>query len=221
MTGYSGVIGCARFGWRELSELNALRDSLPDSTRGLPSVREVSPHPISMGEAKTIMKRYTFGLAALLMWSGLVAAQSETEIRDRIVGTWKLVSTEQTLKDGTTRPYPQYGPHGKGFLMYSRDGYMCANLANPDRPKWTDYLHPTAEEKIATVDNTFAYCGRYEIDVKQNRIVHLPEIATGSGYEGSRQIRPYTFDAGRLVLSDIETKDPVVVRWKIVWEKVR
>jgi hypothetical protein len=167
------------------------------------------------------MKSGTLIMAALLMGNGIVFAQSEAEIRDRIVGTWKLVSTEQTLKDGTTRPYPRYGPHGKGFIMYSRDGYMCADLVNPDRPKWVDPQHPTTEEKIAAADGTFAYCGRYEIDVKSNRLVHLPEVATGAGYEGSRQIRPYKFEDGRLVLSDVETKEPGVVRWKIVWEKVR
>lgn len=167
------------------------------------------------------MKRRASVVAAVLMCGGFVFAQSESETRDRIVGTWKLVSTEQTLKDGTTRPYPQYGPHGKGFLMYSRDGYMCADLVNPDRPKWAAPLHPTVEEKIAAADGTFAYCGRYEIDVKNNSLVHLPEVATGRDYEGSRQIRPYKFEDGRLVLSDVETKDPGVVRWKIVWEKVR
>jgi hypothetical protein len=160
-------------------------------------------------------------LATFLMCSGFVIAQNESEIRDRIVGTWKLVFTEQTLKDGTTRPYPQYGPNGKGFLMYSRDGYMCADLVNPDRPKWVDPIHPTTEEKVSTADGSFAYCGRYEIDVKQNLLVHLPEVATDPGYVGSRQIRPYKFEDGRLVLSDVEKEEPGVLRWKIVWEKVR
>jgi len=74
----------------------------------------------------------------------------------------------------------------KGFIMYSRDGYMCADLVNPDRPKWVDpQEHPTTEEKFATAGGTFAYCGRYEIDVKNNRLVHLPEVATGRGYEGN------------------------------------
>ncbi len=159
-------------------------------------------------------------LAALLMWSGCVSAQSESEIRDRLVGTWKLVSTEQLLTDGTTCPYPQYGPNGKGFLMYTREGYMCADLVNPDRPEWGDPDNPTPEEKITTVDGSFAYCGRYEIDVKEQSIIHLPEVATNPGYVGSRQIRPYEFVAGRLVLSDASTI-PGVVRWQIVWEKVR
>jgi len=109
----------------------------------------------------------------------------------------------------------------KGFIMYSRDGYMCADLVNPDRPKWVDPQHPTTEEKFAAAGGTFAYGGRYEIDVKNNRLVHLPEVATGRGYEGSRQIRPYKFEDGRLVLSDVETKEPGVVRWKFVGEKVR
>src|SRR5258708_579397 len=150
------------------------------------------------------MRRCSFVLAIALVCNGLVFAQSESEIRDRIVGTWKLVSTEEILKDGSTRPYSTYGPNGKGFLMYSRDGYMCADLANPDRPKWVSPSAPTTEEKVAAADGTFAYCGRYEIDVKQNRLIHLPEVATNPGYVGSQQIRPYEFVDGRLVLSDVE-----------------
>jgi hypothetical protein len=105
--------------------------------------------------------------------------------------------------------------------MYQRDGYMCALLVNPDRQKRVDPLHATVEEKAAAADGTFAYCGRYEIDVKQKQIVHLPEVATDPGFVGSRQIRPYMFEGHRLVFSDVEKHDPTVLRWKIVWEKVR
>jgi lipocalin-like protein len=167
------------------------------------------------------MRRRVTVLAVFLLCSGFALAQSEAEIRDRMVGTWKLVSTEQTMKDGSTRPYPQYGPRGKGFLMYTHDGYMCADLVNPDRPKWANPSQLTKEEQAAAADETFAYCGRYEIDVKQNRLIHLPEVATDPGYVGSRQVRPYKFEDGRLVLSDTETQEPGVVRWKIVWEKAR
>src|SRR4051794_39144140 len=164
-------------------------------------------------------------IAALLLFglfsAGSACSQTEPEIQDRIVGTWKLVSAIDFMKDGTTRPYPDYGPHGKGFLMYQRDGYMCADLVNPDRPKWADPVHKTTEEKIAAADGTFAYCGRYEIDVRQMQIIHLPEVASDPGYVGSRQVRPYVFEDGRLVLSDIEKDDPSVARWKIVWEKAQ
>ena len=131
-------------------------------------------------------------VAMLFSCSVLMLAQTEAEIRDRIVGTWKLVSTEQTMKDGTIRPYPQFGPHGKGFLMYARDGYMCADLVNPDRPKWAEPYHPSREEGAAAAQGSFAYCGRYEIDAKKGEIVHLPEVAIDPGYVGTRQVRPYT-----------------------------
>jgi len=145
--------------------------------------------------------------------------QTESQIRDRIVGTWKLVSTEETLKDGTSRPFPSFGPHARGFLMYQRDGYMCAQLVNPDRPKWANTRHATTEEKIAAADGSFAYCGRYEIDAPHKQLVHLPEVATDPGYVGSRQIRPYLLEGDRLILSDVAKDDPSVARWKIVWEK--
>lgn len=167
------------------------------------------------------MKIPTFILLAFVLYGALAFGQTESEIRDQLTGTWKLVSTEQTMKDGTTRPYPWLGAQGKGFLMYQRDGYMCADLVNPIRSKWTDPVHPTQEDKLAAAEGTFAYCGRYEIDVKQKQIVHLPEVATDPGYVGSRQVRPYTFENERLILSDVEKNDPAVARWKIVWEKAQ
>ncbi len=152
--------------------------------------------------------------------------EAEAHVRDRIVGTWKLVSTEETLKDGSTRPFPAFGPHATGFLMYQREGYMCAVLTNSDRLKSADRAQgspaqATPEEKLSAAEGTFAYAGRYEIDAKQEQIIHLPEVASVPGYVGSRQIRPYRFEGERLIFSDVERSDPAVARWKIVWEKVR
>jgi hypothetical protein len=155
-----------------------------------------------------------------------VDSQTESEIRDRIVGTWRLVSTEETMQDGTTRPFSAFGPHAKGFLMYQRDGYMCAVLTNPDFHKAADRAattpaRPTPEEELAAAHGSFSYCGRYEIDAKQQQIVHLPEVASQPGYVGSQQIRPYRFEGDQLILSDVEKDDPAVARWKIVWQKVQ
>lgn len=167
------------------------------------------------------MKDSALLLFALILFAAPAFSQTESEIRERIVGTWRLVSTEETMKDGTTRPFPAFGPHAKGFLMYQRDGHMCAVITNPDRPKSADPAHPTPEEKAAAADAIFSYCGRYEIEVKQAQIIHLPEVASDPGYVGSQQIRPYRFEDGRLVLSDVEKDDPSVARWKIVWEKAK
>ncbi len=66
------------------------------------------------------MKIPLFILIAFVLCGALAFGQSESKIRDRIVGTWKLVSTEQTMKDGTTRPYPHY---------------MCAELVKSRPPE--------------------------------------------------------------------------------------
>jgi hypothetical protein len=62
----------------------------------------------------------------LLVGFALCAAsgfgQTDTAIASQIVGTWKLVSTEETMKNGTSRPFASFGPHAKGFLIYQRDG---------------------------------------------------------------------------------------------------
>lgn len=128
------------------------------------------------------MKRLALFLLGFSLCAAAAFGQTELEIRDRIVGTWKLVSAEETLKDGTTRAFPSFGPRAKEFLMHQRDGYMCGELMNPDRPKSADPLHTTAEKKAAAADGVFAYCGRYEIDMQQRWIVHLPEVATDPGY---------------------------------------
>jgi hypothetical protein len=145
----------------------------------------------------------------------------ELDIRDRIVGTWKLVSTEETMNDRTTQPFAAFGPRAQGFLMYQRDGFMCAVLVNPDRQQLANSAHATVDEKLVAADSTFFYCGRYEIDATQKQIVHIPEVASNPVYVGSRQIRPYEFEGDRLIFSDVEKDDPSISSWKIVWEKVR
>ena len=148
------------------------------------------------------------------------SGQDESAIRRKIVGTWKLVSEENTLKDGSKTH--DYGPKGKGFLMYSADGYMCAVEMNPNRPKWKNPAEPTQQEKAEAFDGSYGYCGAYEIDTKHSQLVHLPEVSTGPGYLGTRQIRPYKFDGNRMILSGGAVEDqPEIAWWTVVWERVR
>lgn len=142
----------------------------------------------------------------------------ESWVRNRIIGTWKLVSAEDTLRNGSIRQI--YGPKGQGFLMYSADGFMCAVLMNPDRPKWTNPKKPTQADKASAFDGSYGYCGRYEIDAEHNKLVHLPEVSTGPEFVATRQLRPYRFEGRRMIFSDTVEGDSDVASWKIVWEKV-
>lgn len=143
-------------------------------------------------------------------------------VRERFLGTWELVSTEYRYTDGTRRPYPDVGPHGKGYLMYALDGRMCAQLMNPDRPAWKEAGHPTDAEKISAFDGFFAYCGKYEVDEAKHVMMHLPDVASWPGFVGSKQPRPYTFsDFGDLVtFSGKEMDEPGAESYSITWRKV-
>jgi hypothetical protein len=141
-------------------------------------------------------------------------------IRDRFVGVWELVFSEDQLADGSKRAYPFAGPNGKGDLMYTADGHMCVELMNPDRPKWKDSGSPTEKEKISAFDGFSAYCGRYEIDEAKSVIYHVPDVALRPHNLGARMPRPYTFHDNLLTFSDKVTNEPGVESYVIVWRKV-
>ena len=107
-----------------------------------------------------------------------------------------------------------------GFLIYSADGHMCAELMNPDRPAWKNSVKPTDKEKVSAFDGFFAYCGRYEIDAEKHVLVHLPEVSMTQNYIGTRQIRPFRFEGTRMILADKAKNDPELESWQVVWEKV-
>ena len=141
-------------------------------------------------------------------------------IRDRFIGTWELVSNEDRLTDGSTRPYPASGPHGKGYLVYTADGHMCAELMNPDRPAWKDPQNPSDAEKASAIDGFVAYCGRYEIDEANKVMYHYPEVAWSPNYVGTKRPRPYKFKGDLLTFSDKVTNEPGVESYSITWRKV-
>ena len=63
------------------------------------------------------MKRSAVFLIGFALCAASALGQRESEIRNRIEGTRRLVSTEEALKDGTSRPFSSFGPHARGFLM--------------------------------------------------------------------------------------------------------
>ena len=153
--------------------------------------------------------------------SGAGQPNDAASVRARFIGTWRLVSARETLKDGTVRPYKNLGPKGQGYLMYSADGHMCAELMNPERPRWD--TPPTAQQKAASLEGFVAYCGRFEVDAAKHLMTHYPEVAWKPNYVGTKQVRPYSFEGEHLVYSARTPPDgePEVVEWRIEWEKVR
>lgn len=165
-------------------------------------------------------------LVSAFAWSCIVVVcagcthSGKRSVQQSLIGTWKLVSTEELFRDGHRGPYPDLGPNAKGYLIYTGDGHMCAELMNPARPVWKNREeHATDAEKISAASGFTAYCGDYSVDQGNHIIVHSPDVAFLPNYIGTMQKRPYRLEGSRLIFSGAEPTGDIE-RWSIAWEKV-
>jgi hypothetical protein len=131
------------------------------------------------------------------------------------VGTWKLISWEVTQPDGTI--HYLYGKDVVGYLIYSADGYMSAEIMDPDRqhndpnfPLEIGAAQNLPEPDRARAFSTYiSYCGTYTVEA--NKVTHHVKAGLIPGWTGSELARSFKFDRGCLIL--------VVGNHKLTWEK--
>jgi len=155
-------------------------------------------------------------LATILLTACALAQNINTG--GQLVGTWRLVSMEDTTNDGSVKPPERFGSHSIGFLMYEADGHMCASIMSPDRAAWKDPAKPTAEEKIAYYDTFIAYCGTYKLDAGKSVVTHYPVVAWTPAYVSSTQVRPFKLEGKRLTIT-VANPLPGVTKRVLVWER--
>ncbi len=134
---------------------------------------------------------------------------------NRFVGTWKLVAWEVTQPDGTVR-YP-YSKAVVGYLIYTADGYVAAEIMDPDRQQSTAGfpLELAAAQTLPDPDRARAYstyvsyCGTYTVE--ENTVIHHVKAALIPSWTGSEQPRHFTFDDGSLIIE--------AGNQKLIWER--
>jgi hypothetical protein len=168
------------------------------------------------------MKRRLLAFALLMIGSAPVrlAAQAPATLRDKLVGTWRLVAARQRLADGSVRADPQPGPRGVGYIMYDATGHVCVVLANPDRPAWRAPTTPTDAEVRSAFDGLVAYCGTYETDERRENVIHHVEADREPHMMGADRTRLAKVTGDRLVLRPTSLP-PGVAEWTVEWERVR
>ena len=130
-------------------------------------------------------------------------------------GTWKLASWEVAQSDGTIH-YP-YGRNVVGYLIYTADGYMSAEIIDPDRRQSNpDFpLEMAAAQTLADPDRARAYstcvsyCGTYTVE--GNTVTHHVKAGLIPSWTGSEQPRSFRFEQGRLILG--------AGNQKLTWER--
>ncbi len=160
-------------------------------------------------------------LASLFCQALWAQSSSPAPTVAQLVGTWKLVSVEDTA-NGKTQAAARYGPNPAGFLMYEADGYMCATLGQGDRPAWKNPAQATDAEKIAYYDTLVAYCGTYKLDPAKSMVTHYPTIAWMPAYVGSAQPRPFRLEGDKLIITVTEgISDLGIEKRVLVWQRAK
>lgn len=137
-------------------------------------------------------------------------AQTFSALEQRVSGTWRLIGSEQTLKDGSKRPNPVYGPNPVGYVMYDPTHHMCLFLTRSQK----------GETEPAPLGNGLnAYCGKWRIDSKTMTMYHETEMDVLPKRATIVREPKFELKDGRLYLHPpIEGTD--VVGYVLIFEKV-
>lgn len=146
----------------------------------------------------------------------------ELPLRQRIIGAWKLESyiAYPTPESPIQRPTFPMTKNVTGFIMYTPDGYLSAQMLIPgqqsfkrgegEEPQWAE-----AGKRF------FAYCGPYYISDegsgREEILRHTFQVCNLPGWIGDVQVRTHRFEEDGQVLvlgseepTEIKVRDPPV-----------
>ncbi|MGB7847116.1 MAG: lipocalin-like domain-containing protein [Candidatus Acidiferrum sp.] len=121
------------------------------------------------------------------------------QTRDKLMGTWKLVSAKITTDKGEVRD--SWGPNPAGFLTYTEDGRMSAllTLGNRKPLSVSDFISAPEAERAEAFASMTAYAGKFTFT--GNKVIHHVEAASMPNDVGSALEREVVeLNADRLVL---------------------
>jgi hypothetical protein len=123
-------------------------------------------------------------------------------LRERLIGSWKLVSYVETPVDGSPPFYP-FGETPQGIIMYTPDGYMSAQLCRPNRAPFAsgDWFEGTAAEYEAQGSTYIAYTGPFQVDEEKQSLTHTMFISLFPNWIGQTQPRIVRIEHDMLSLS--------------------
>ncbi|UDI77118.1 lipocalin-like domain-containing protein [Staphylococcus taiwanensis] len=138
------------------------------------------------------------------------------ELKEQLIGTWKLVRYQDEDKDGNI--FFPLGKDATGFIMYNPDGYMSAQLMQQGRQAYeSGDLHTGTKDEMAEAAHGYvAYAGRFELDEENSTVYHTMEVSMNPTWLGDTQ--PRVFELEGDTLSIVNGNVP---NQKLVWQRVK
>ncbi len=127
---------------------------------------------------------------------------AQRNLRERLIGAWKLESYVEKPVDGSTPFYPM-GEKPQGLIMYTSDGYMSAQLMHPDRPPFAsgDWFRGSDEEFKEEALGYIAYSGPFHTDEVKQTLTHSMFVSLFPNWLGQTQARVVKIEGDVLHLS--------------------
>ena len=126
----------------------------------------------------------------------------------RLIGAWRLTGAYVVVQ-GTSERIDLYGPKPRGYAIFEPNGRLMGLLMSSDRkPAQAD------QDKVALFKSMMAYSGKFSIDAE--RFVTKVDMAWDPNWEGTEQVRYYSFKDDRLSLRTAPIEHPSFPGQKIV-----
>ena len=138
-----------------------------------------------------------------------------SDVKDQIIGTWKLVSVmyeDQQTKELT----PVLGQNPKGSQIATAEGRWLALVTAEGRK-----APQTDEERAQALRSMISYSGRYRVE--GDKVITKVEIAWNESWVGGEQVRFVRFEGDKLHIESPPMPHPnvggKVVRVIVTWER--
>ena len=140
----------------------------------------------------------------------------------RLIGTWGLIS--YSIEDPTGEVHFPFGRDATGFLMYSPDGYMSAQMMAQKRPNYTsgDIHNGTPEEMSRAASGYLAYSGPFYVDEPTKEVTHMMSVSLLPNWIGQLQSRVLTVEDDYLLMtSDARLTQGRVGEPRVEWRRTQ
>ena len=145
----------------------------------------------------------------------LCASHALADDKDKIVGTWTLVSVvyeDQITKERT----PVLGEHPRGRQIATADGRWLALVTGEGRKVPTNDA-----ERARAFTSMIAYTGRYRVE--EGKVITKVEAAWNEAWVGGEQVRSIRFEGDRLFIESPPMPHPnvdnKVVKVIVIWDR--
>lgn len=119
-----------------------------------------------------------------------------TEQKNKLTGTWKLVSAVSKALSGEYNETP-YGTNPTGLLTYTEDGRVASVISYGGR-KPLPVTGGTIEHQAEAFKTCLAYAGSYTLN--GDKVTHRVEVSSIENYVKRDLVRAVKFDGERIVL---------------------